>query len=171
MVRLQSSSFKFESMSKPLLVIWKSLLKATPEYIHRFWFTFDWKINGRALGAALWHSLDKSGWQEQTQSVSQVCQVGGSCCWQQQALFKMRKTCYHSCNNWPVLESNLFWWPGFVNFWQWLLLFFFFSFEISAEIFDGVCINFARTCYCQWPKQQSLLNLSIIHWSLSTNRT
>ena len=126
MVRLQSSSFKFESMSKPLLVIWKSLLKATPEYIHRFWFTFDWKINGRALGAALWHSLDKSGWQEQTQSVSQVCQVGGSCCWQQQALFKMRKTCYHSCNNWPVLESNLFWWPGFVNFWQWLLLFFFF---------------------------------------------
>ena len=72
---------------------------------------FDCKINGRAFGAALRHSLGRVqpaelDRQAQAQGVFIVTfRVGGSHCCQQQA--SKRKSCYHSCNTDSVRELML----------------------------------------------------------------
>ena len=63
----QAAEFKFESSFKPLPVTWQSLPKELTA-----------EINGRALGAAIWHSLGGSDGQAQTQGDSESTAVAAS---------------------------------------------------------------------------------------------
>ena len=56
-----------------------------------------------ALRAALRHSLGWSDRRAQTQCI----QVGGSCCWPQQA--RLKETCYHSYDTEKILMLCKFW--------------------------------------------------------------
>ena len=73
----QAAEFTFESKFEPLPGIWQSL----PTRQRLFQKTidgFDFKINGRALGAALWQSLGGTGGSDrraQTQGISESVAV------------------------------------------------------------------------------------------------
>ena len=67
----QAAEFKFESKFEPLPVIWQSLRRLFQKTIE----SFDCKINGQALGAALRHSLGGSDMPLQTQGVSESAAV------------------------------------------------------------------------------------------------
>ena len=98
----QAAELKSESKFEPLLVIWQSLQKAIPE-INR---TFDCKVNGRALVAALQNSLYGSDGQAQKQGVSESAAVAGTGCGPRSAHF--RKKCYRSCNTGLVRGQTRF---------------------------------------------------------------
>ena len=59
----QAAEFKFESKFEPLPVIWQSLRRLFQKVIEGL----KGKINGQALGAALWHCLGGSDGRAQTQ--------------------------------------------------------------------------------------------------------
>ena len=71
----QAVEFKFESNLEPLSVIWQSLSKAIKFQTEKTVQGFECKIDGRALGAALRHSLGGSDGQAQTQDVSESAPV------------------------------------------------------------------------------------------------
>ena len=96
LVRMHSSSL---SPSSLLPVIWQSLTKAIPEDNRKF----DCKINGKALGAALLHSLGGLG----GASINTGCfRVFGSRCWTLPACSK--KTFYYSCHSDSVRQPKRF---------------------------------------------------------------
>ena len=64
----QAAEFKFESKFEPLPVIWQSLRRLFQKTIEGL----EGKINGQALGAALWLFLRWSDWREQTQGISKL---------------------------------------------------------------------------------------------------
>ena len=114
---------------------------------------FDCKINGQnglsswPLGLVVLASTNtKHFW------------IWDSGCWQ--LLACLLKKCYHSWNTDLVQESKGFWW--FVNFRLWPVTFF-----IWNENFHAVCENLLLIKVLPI----ALRNLSIIHWSLSINRT
>ena len=66
-----AAEFKFGSKFEPLQVIWQSLLRLFQKVIEGL----EGKINGQALGAALWLCLRGSDGRAQTQGVSESAAV------------------------------------------------------------------------------------------------
>ena len=80
--RQQAAEIRFDSKFKPQPVIWQSLLNLKGYHVVVFQKTIeglDSKINGRALGAALQHSLGWMDWRAQTQGVSKSAAVAAGC--------------------------------------------------------------------------------------------
>ena len=67
----QAAQFKFESKFEPLQVVWQSLRRRFQKVIEGL----EGKINGQALGAALWLCLRGPVRRAQTQGVSESAAV------------------------------------------------------------------------------------------------
>ena len=102
----QAAEFKFESKFEPLHVIWH--LAITPEGCQcSRWQTKVWPQNQglSSLGSAfaqhcrVWVASTNTG----------HFRIGGSRCWPQ--LARLKKICYHSCNNWRLKTRKICYHP------------------------------------------------------------